>query len=955
MRAGTDAALLLARCVVNCTSSVSTAPTRRPVRAIEAAMPAASECHTRHAATADRRVSVTAPLLSSISVSRVERAATCFELPSPTAVSIGGRSLLYDSLPVDLLWPVRPPSPTVAPVLNVGVNRLALFRAVDADVECVLAANHIQSAVAVKGSGTRRERRPVTARERTVAQLVDEQCATAAAFHYQQQLMLDVSHTPQLAASTPVSHTADTVHSLTAASSAAHRYRLYTDSLIDVGLHHEAELRRQWVAMETQARSINRSAERAARRDMRDSVREIVNAARAGKCNEVRDRLKEATQHVDEANEARSSRAAIYTDEQLYLPLSRSRQREAAVRANMAGEKNSVGHINRRQPLFDPVPQTSEFERSLQPHVCSHSFRDDDRGHTRKEADIELPAVVEHTTRHMQRVEEQREERRREDDKLQRTRRAEDRQHRRSVRAQQVQQAAQGKQPQLTTSSEPAAPPSTADPRHTGRDVHRAHSGATLRRSSTAAGTRGSSAMRAPLWTQGQGDSMLAEVSQFTLRRDADEERRKAEERRAIAEDEKRTREQWLADEQREEREREEKEQADRERRVREQEEDEREDRERRLRFFLAQPQRGPEAADTPSSLHEAVDQFSHISPLGAAHSPERTVGVSASDGAVRRRRSIAVGARRNSVTAAGELPSLAHRRHSSLLPPASPALSSTRTSTHRSYRSSLAASAFPLSQVRSRWQNAAGKTGKEHLARRFSLVAASDSTQSQQPTLHPAPASQSHSSQQSDVAAMLPAPVDPDSSLVATNYSHDPLHSAYLQQQREQRRTATAQVYDTVKRWLEEREEEKRSVTPAVPAAASARTSSMSFDQQLVTPFSSILANQPYSPRSQQRHRTMRQQLPLSVSNPAVFAWMRRHAIVPRRTIDPSEEVKVTHCTLQPPHTAGLNVTQVDCCLTSTPHHSLAGCVSAVWAVCVAVPRNVQRAGCGRQRPAGH
>ena len=54
------------------------------------------------------------------------RATVSFDAPSPTAASLGGRSLLYDTLPADLLWPVRPPSPTVAPVLNIGVNRLAL-------------------------------------------------------------------------------------------------------------------------------------------------------------------------------------------------------------------------------------------------------------------------------------------------------------------------------------------------------------------------------------------------------------------------------------------------------------------------------------------------------------------------------------------------------------------------------------------------------------------------------------------------------------------------------------------------------------------------------------------------------------------------------------------------------------------------------------------------------------
>lgn len=421
---------------------------------------------------------------------------------------------------------------------------------------------------------------------------------------------------------------------------------------------------------------------------------------------------------------------------------------------------------------------------------------------------------------------------------------------------------------------------------------------------------------------------MLAEVSQFTLIRDKEEERRKEEERTAIAEDEKRTREQWLADEKREEREREQRELADREMRQREQEEDEREDRERRLRFFPPPPPRptqnsaesqsaGREEAKSNhrSDDSESFDHFPHTSPLplSASRSPERThATMSASDGMQRRRSSIA-GARRMSVTAAGGgLPAIGHQRHSSLLPalPSSPALSSTRTSTSsRSYRSSLAAnSAFPVSQVRSRWQNAAGKTGKEHLARRFSLVAANDTTQ-QQLHSHQPHSHHTHTQitqqrqyqfhhQHPTMAAMLPAPIDPDSSLVATNYSHDPLHSTYLQQQREQRRTATAQVYDTVKKWLEEQEEERNN-----SATSEQRTQSLSFDPQLVTPFSSILAHQPYSPRSQRRHRRMKQQLPLSVSNPAVFAWMRRHAMVPRRTIDPSEEVKVTTTNTSTPH----------------------------------------------------
>ena len=917
--------------MVEFTSAASSLSTRRSVPAIAVPRPAAATAAVsaaRHGRLPGKQTAGTGTARPAGS-SALERSHAAFDVPSPSGASISGQSLLYEALPADLLWPVRPPSPTVAPVLNIGVNRLALFRAVDAELDAVLEASKERKPERPQRDGTRKERRrpAVGARQRTEEELVDEHCATAAAFHYQQQLRLDVSHPAQPAAAKDTSlRVADSVHSLTTAASSAHRYRLYTDSLIDVGLHHEAELRRQWIAMETQARSINRSAERAARRDMRDTVREIVNAAKAGKCNDVRDKLKEATQHVDEANEARNSRAAIYTDDKLYLPMSRSTQRETAVKAAMAGEKSSIGHLNARQPLFDPVPQTNEFEHSTQQHVAFHSFRDDDRAGQREQTEIALPAVVEQMRRQMEAVEQEREERKREDDKLKRLHRAEKREQKRRARLLQLQLAAEQQQTRLGTPAQPPAPPPTAETHYGSRAVRRPHSSAAVGRSGSAATNRRSSAIRAPLWTQGQGDVMLAEVSQFTLLRSKEDERRKEEERRLIADDEKRTREQWLADERREEREREEKEQADRERRLREQEEDEREDRERRLRFFPSPPRPARDRAETDGAMlrsavadsshgnddSEAIDHFSHSSPLPAARSPERSLAaLSASDGSQRRRSSIAVGARRISLTAGGGLPGIAHRRQSSLLPPSSPSLSSTRTSTNRSYRSSLSSTAaFPLSQVRSRWQNAAGKTGPEHLARRFSLVAANDTTQQQQHTSsqpHPSQQQQQQQHHHPAMAAMLPAPIDPDSSLVATNYSHDPLHSSYLQQQREQRRSATAQVYDTVKRWLEEKEEEKNAASSeGSDAQRSSGTGSLSFDPQLVTPFSSILSHQPYSPRSQQRHHSMRQQLPLSVSNPAVFAWMRRHAIVPRRTIDPSEEVKVRPANRQshtPPH----------------------------------------------------
>ena len=923
--------------MVECASSAPPFPSRRAVvAALDVPLPLPLPA-TRYAGPADKRASEAS----------LQRAQASLDLPSPTAASIGSRSLLYEPLPADLLWPVRPASPNVAPVLNIGVNRLALLRAVDADVDTVVEGNRRHRD---DKSGRRKERRPAAvggAGALTVEERVDEECDTAAAFHYQQQLKLQVSHPPPLSSeSSPQSRVADSVRSLTAASSSAHRYRLYTDSLIDVGLHHEAELRRQWVAMETQARSINRSAERAARRDMRETVREVVNAAKAGKCNEVRDKLKEATQHVDEANEARNSRAAIYMDEQLYLPQSRSQQRETAVMAALAGEKSSVGHINARQPLFDPVPQTNEFVHSTEQHVCFHSFRDDDRGGQRNEAEIALPAVVEHTSRQMEQLEMEREDRRKENSRLRRMHKAEKRKQQRATQAQQLADTEQRRQ--SSTPAQPQAPPPTAETRRSVRIAHRPQSGVPVSRSGTATTNRRGSAIRAPLWTQGQGDTMLAEVSQFTLVRNREEERRKEDERRAIAEDEKRTREQWLADERREEREREEKQLADAERRQREHEEDEREDRERSLRFFPPSPpthsgrewDRDRGRMETPPDVQadaqvfdgrgnnsDVLDHFSQTGPLLASRSPERTqASLSTSDGFSQRRlSSFIVGARRTSVTAAGGLPGIGHRRQSSLLPPSSPPLSSSRASTtSRSYRSSLvASSAFPISQSRSRWQNAAGKTGlgKEHLARRFSLVAANDTALTQQQQQQQRNSTQLAQPQHQQpyqpptMAAMLPAPIDPDSSLVATNYSHDPLHSTYLQQQREQRRTATAQVYDTVKKWLEEQEEEKRNVIPVRAAVTAAggpgssafvdSTASLSFDPQLVTPFSSILAHQPYSPRSQQRHRTMRQQLPLSVSNPAVFAWMRRHAVVPRRTIDPSEEVKVRDTTQHSTHAA--------------------------------------------------
>ena len=754
---------------------------------------------------------------------------------------------------------------------------------------------------------------------------VDQQCAAAAAFHYQQQLRLDVSHPVQSAASPAAapasssqSSVSASVRSLTAASSSAHRYRLYTDSLIDVGLHHESELRRQWVAMETQARSINRSAERAARRDMRETVREIVSAAKAGRCNEVRDKLKEATQHRDEANEARNSRAAIYTDRDLYLPMARSRQREEAVLASMAGEKSSVGHLSMRQALFDPVPQTNEFERPVERHVSDHQFRDDGADQ-RNDTEIALPAVVDTVKRRMDRIEKERDEKDGED--LKRVHKAEKR-HR--TRTQQMHRSKLAQLPVRELSNQPISlppqpfpaspPPQPAPPLLPPQSAasHRPRTVTVTSRHSSSQSNRRPSTIRAPLWTQGQGDVMLAEVSQFTLLRSKEAAAAKEDERRAIAEDERRTREQWLADERREQMDREEKEQADVERRQREQVEDEREDCERRLRFFPQPPrheseqpvEQSAEAADERGD-GEASDHFSHTAPLPAAlsRSPERShATLSSLDGLQRRRSSIAVGARRISLIAAAGASGNGHRRRSSLLPPASPTLSSSRTSTSRSsHRSSLAASAaFPLSQVRSRWQNAAGKTGAEHLARRFSLVAPAQPQQqnnhqhsTHQPQHQRSNAQSQPQYQHPALAAMLPSPIDPDSSLVATNYSHDPLHSTYLQRQREQRRTATAQVYDIVKRWLEEQEEERHAAGNASGDAAN-RASSLSFDPELVTPFSSVLAHQPYSPRSQQRHRSMRQQLPLSVSNPAVFAWMRRHAIVPRRTIDPSEEVKV-------------------------------------------------------------
>ena len=388
---------------------------------------------------------------------------------------------------------------------------------------------------------------------------------------------------------------------------------------------------------------------------------------------------------------------------------------------------------------------------------------------------------------------------------------------------------------------------------------------------------------------------MLADISLFTVTRRKAEEERKASERRQIAEEERRMRQQWLDDETRDSQDTPWQQQPGEEK----------------------QGEGGEEAAAgadrRPSSSAAAALPAAHRLSTPAAAASSASAPLPPSSAQLLRRRSTTFMLK---PPLSQQTARLQQQRGSVfLLPtplqqaadPSSPQCESAACSAASQpspHSSSTSPSLLPPAQLRSRWQNAAGKTGREHLARRFSLVAAADIAASSEAggrvQTQPQPARPAARAARPDLSALLPPSVlASTTSLVATNSSHDPLHSAFLSAQRQQRRTGATAVFDTVKRWLEEQEECKQSIAPAAAEAGAASASaaiarsSVAFTAEAVSPFSSLLLQPAYSPRTLRRHRDMRQQLPLSVSNSAVFSWMRRHAIVPRRPIDPSEEVK--------------------------------------------------------------
>ena len=958
-------------------------------------------------------------------------------------------SLLFSRLPSDWLSSAAalpsPESPSTASpasssaVLNLSVNHASLYRRLDAEVAAAVRPSTARRAEGADrgregGSTTRRAKgakgsgccaaegsRALSRLSRarppspTLGELVDRRCAELAAYNHQQQLSHALSLSQaQLAKVDVVGAGAAGVSDATAVRGRAHRYRLYTDRLISLGLHHEAELRRQWVDMEAQAHAINRSAERAARKDARDSVREMVAHARAGQLLEAREKEKEAAQHCEEANEARSSRRAIYDDPHVHLPLSRLQLRQKRAAQARQGDANTatdecgatVGALS-RQPLFDPTPNHREFdahrraeaERQQMPPVCII------RGeHSRVEEALALPRVVGEWRKRMEEEEAQQQLRalqqkqpsqrhrhlhhhrtdtakqrdRTETDSRLRTQRQrmeveptpgpqreemkeeEEEEKELLMKASPALDSAVQLRPSTSgVGGEPPLPPppvsssaprlrrlppppavlSPSAPPPRVLAVAVATSGLAGVGVASSAATRRRS--RAALLSQRYGDALLRDVRLFTVRAAAAEEAKAAAERLEVAEQERRMKEQWMEEEVRENRERE----------------------QRRQPWQQQQQQPAP----TEPSAHSATARASLALPAAAAAAlwpsdassptpsppidgPHRP-GIDVSSASHPRRSSLSMAqpakaapAMRRSSTSSIEhslppspassipsiypsaatststslqslsgVPRLDERRRSSpssvdsqgrprpSLCLASSASASPRCSSASSSpassplpRSSLFSQSFSVAAVRSRWQSGAGMSGKEHLARRFSLVAPADAL----PLAYQGKGQARRRSLLAShhLAAMLPpAPSNSSSSppsLVATNSSHDPLHSPYLQQQREQRRHATAAVYDTVKRWLEEQEESKRT-SSAEEGPRGAGRPSLSLCDAAVTPFSSLLTRPPYSPRTLRRDVVMRQQLSLPLQSGAVMAWLKKHRIPPRRTIDPSSEVK--------------------------------------------------------------
>ena len=836
----------------------------------------------------------------------------------------------------------------------------------------------------------------------TLGELVDRRVDELRAFNHQQQLRhaLTVSRA-EAADDDAAADGGAGVAEAVAARQRAHSYRLYTDRLISIGLHHEAELRRQWVDMEAQARAINRSAERAARKDCKDSVRELVAYARAGRLLEAREAAKEAAQHLDEANEARSSRREVYADPAVHLPLSRlqRRQRRAAQarQADAAASSSSDGVAAvapfYRQPLFDPTPNAREFDAhtlhsTLYQHMAGAATITRGADTAAVGESLALPHVVEqwsrkmeeeaqqqllelhhhtqqpHSTRnrhlhhlhqadaaharewkpaaHMLGTQKQRahtqpalgeanEEVEEEKEQLEDRSTAAP-----SHAAAHLMGTAMGRHPGLAPCAVfdaartlpppplPAAHPLPGRPTTCGVEVVGVATDACVSAAPSACAARSG---RSALLSQAFGSALLRDVRLFTVQAAAAEEAKAAAERLQVAEEERRMKEQWMEDELAETRERERRRLLDDTKR--------------------ATPATLPPCDSAPSSRSATVAALPANSAAAAPHRRRSSCTTTASAQAATKRATTAM--RRKSTTSVDSalpiplttaaaattassssasssslsfvhsLPGLArldervrppstvgldvNGSHSSLSSSSSASASqrcstasSPSASSAPSSRSSLFSQHFPVAQLRSRWQSGAGMSGKEHLARRFSLVVPADALPHQ---------GRGQSTRRSEVAsyhlaAMLPNAAathttSSSPSLVATNSSHDPLHSPYLQLQRQQRRHATEAVYDTVKRWLEEQEESKqRSSSTADDGGRGRAQPSVGFsDDDGLSPFSSLLLHPPYSPRTLRRDGCMRQQLPLPVQSSAVFAWLKAHRIPPRRPIDPSSEVQ--------------------------------------------------------------
>jgi hypothetical protein len=290
--------------------------------------------------------------------------------------------------------PVNGDAARYSSAFSVEIDRDKLFTQIDGEIKKIVKTKRKSALqpVSTGNSGTDQQEIKRFLQSREMAKQIQSNSKFRAAhsdnfdsiaeeyqeFHRQKALHLEIKAKKREQRHLHAERTSELINRMNARDKIDFEYRQYTQQHIERAKKSDFHNELQWIQMENVARAMNRAKERNAKKEVMSAMKDRLLALKLDKPGELLQAEKAILENYNEAQNAIRSRYALYSDKTTILPASRLDKRVFPENSDVASASAAssslynapLAHHSRRRssligiraPLFDPTPNTKEFD-----------------------------------------------------------------------------------------------------------------------------------------------------------------------------------------------------------------------------------------------------------------------------------------------------------------------------------------------------------------------------------------------------------------------------------------------------------------------------------------------------------------------------------------------------------------------------------------------------------------